>query len=105
MGDFAITVNGLVHTISCDDGQEPRLLRLAQLVDTRVAEFVAAVGQIGEERLLLLAALRLADQLSDADEAMSAERGRGASALAAIVDTVDTLSARLEAIAARLESA
>jgi cell division protein ZapA len=105
VSDLAVTVNGHIHTISCDDGQEPRLRRLAQLVDARVGEFVAAVGQVGEARLLLLAALLLADQLSDAGEAVQAERGRQETALSAVADTVDALSSRLEAIAARLETA
>jgi cell division protein ZapA len=103
--DLVVTVNGHLHTITCDDGQEPRLRRLAQLVDARVGEFVAAVGQVGESRLLLLAALMLADQLADAGEAAAGERGRHEAALGAVADTVDGLSTRLEAIAARLESA
>jgi cell division protein ZapA len=103
--DLVVTVNGHLHTVSCDDGQEPRLRRLAQQVDARVGEFAAAVGQVGESRLLLLAALLLADQLSDAGEAVEGERTRHEMALSAVAETVDQLSARLEAIAARLETA
>jgi cell division protein ZapA len=103
--DLPLTINGSLHTVSCDDGQEPRLRRLAQIVEARIGEFVAAVGQVGEARLLLLAALTLADQLTDAGEAVQGERNRRETALATVADTVDGLAARLEAIAARLEAA
>ena len=45
-------VNGRSFAILCDDGQEPRIRRLAQYVDGKVAEFVGSVGQVGEARLL-----------------------------------------------------
>jgi cell division protein ZapA len=69
MGQVTVPVNGRSYTISCDDGQEGRIRRLAQYVDAKVGEFVGTVGQVGEARLLLLAALVIADELSDANEA------------------------------------
>ena len=105
MGEVALTVNGHPHTLTCDDGQEARLRRLAQLVDARVGDFVATVGQVGEARLLLMAALTFVDQLADAAEAAQIEKNRGEAALSAAADGVDGLAARIEAIAARLETA
>ena len=78
MGQVSVPVNGRSFTISCDDGQEPRIRRLAQYVDAKVSEFVGSVGQVGEGRLLLLAALTIADELSDANEALQRERSRAA---------------------------
>ena len=74
MGQVTVPVNGRSFTITCDDGEEPRIRRLAQYVDAKVAEFVARVGQVGEARLLLLAALVIADELSDANDALKANR-------------------------------
>jgi cell division protein ZapA len=74
MGQVTVPVNGRSFTITCDDGEEPRIRRLAQYVDAKVAEFVARVGQVGEARLLLLAALVIADELSDAKDALKASR-------------------------------
>src|SRR5215472_756538 len=54
MSQVAVTVNGRPYKITCDDGQEPRIRRLAQYVDGRVGEFVKGIGQVGEARLLLL---------------------------------------------------
>ena len=76
MGQVSVPVNGRSYALSCDDGQETRIRRLAQYVDAKVAEFVGSVGQVGEARLLLLAALVIADELSDANDALEEERNR-----------------------------
>ena len=104
MPDLSLTVNNHLHTISCEAGQEPRLRRLAQLVDARIGDFVATIGQAGEARLLLLAALTLADQLADTGEAAQSERGRHEASLAAVAGTIEALASRLEAIAVELET-
>ena len=61
MGQVSVLVNGRNFTITCDDGQEARTRRLAQYVDTKVGQFAASVGQVGEAKLLLLAALAIAE--------------------------------------------
>jgi cell division protein ZapA len=76
MGQVSVPVNGRSYAITCDDGQETRIRRLAQYVDAKVAQFVGSVGQVGEARLLLLAALVIADELSDANDALERERNR-----------------------------
>src|SRR5215471_3847584 len=76
MGQVSLTINGRPFALTCDDGQEARIRRLGQYVDAKVAEFVKNVGQVGEARLLLLAALILADELADANEALRLERKR-----------------------------
>ena len=111
MSEVAVTVNGRPYNITCDDGQEPRIRRLAQYVDARVGEFAKSIGQVGEGRLLLLAALVIADELSDANEALQQEQSRVRSAETKSADAADAaasgvhgIAQRIEAIAARLES-
>jgi cell division protein ZapA len=111
MGQVAVTVNGRPFKMACDDGQEPRIRRLGQYVDARVAEFVRRVGQAGEARLLLLAAIAVADELSDANEALAQEKSRGraaeaeaAAAADAAASGVHAIAQRIEALAARLET-
>ena len=74
MGQVSVPVNGRNFTITCDDGQEARTRRLAQYVDAKVGQFAASVGQVGEAKLLLLAALAIADELADANEARERKR-------------------------------
>ena len=111
MGQVVVKVNGRDFALSCADGQEPRIRRLAQYIDARVAEFTKTVGQVGEARLLLLAAITVADELSDANEALQQEQSRARAAEIEAGDMADaaaggihTLARRIEAIAARLES-
>jgi cell division protein ZapA len=111
MSQVGVTVNGRPYKITCDDGQEPRIRRLAQYVDARIGEFVKSIGQVGEARLLLLAALVIADELSDANEALQQERSRVRAAEAEAAEAADAaasgvhgIAQRIEALAARLET-
>ena len=108
MGEVNVLVNGRSFTITCDDGEEPRIRRLAY---AKVAEFVASIGQAEEARLLVLAALVIADELSDANEALQQERNRARAADAERIAAADAaasgihgMAERIEAIAARLET-
>lgn len=111
MSQVSVTVNGHPYKIACDDGQEPRIRRLAQYVDARVGEFVRNVGQVGEARLLLLAALVIADELSDANEALQQEQSRyraaeieAGDAADGVANGIHGIAQRIEAIAARMET-
>ena len=77
----------------------------------RSAGFAKGLGQVGDARLLLLAALVIADELSDANEALQQERSRARAAEAeaeaagdAAASGVHGIAQRIEAIAARLET-
>lgn len=115
MGQVTVKVNGRDFALSCADGQEPRIRRLAQYVDAKIGEFTKAIGQVGEARLILLAALVIADELSDANEALQQERSRGRSgggpgdepsegAAQGAASGIRSAATRIEAIAARIET-
>jgi cell division protein ZapA len=106
MGQVVVKVNGRDFALSCPDGEEPRIRRLAQYVDGKTADFVKALGQVGEARLILLAAIVIADELSDANEKLEGARG-GAPPTAAGEEAaadIRSLAERIEGIAARLET-
>lgn len=65
MGQVTVRVGGYSHPVSCEDGQEAHLVSLAGEVDRRIASVKSIGGQFGESRLLLLAALLLADEVHD----------------------------------------
>ena len=112
MGQVVVKVNGRDFALSCVDGQEPRTRRLAQYVDAKIGEFTKTIGQVGEARLILLAALVIADELSDANEALLQERNRqragggggGGEPGEAAASGIRGMAERIEAIAARLET-
>jgi cell division protein ZapA len=61
-----VMVNSRAYTIACDDGEEDHLRELATHVDDKVKELLGSVGQVGETRLLLMAALLIADEHHEA---------------------------------------
>ena len=66
MGEVAVTIGGRRYPVSCDDGQEEHVAKLAAYVDRRAQELSETVGRVGEVRLLLMACLVIADELADA---------------------------------------
>lgn len=104
MAQVTVTINNRRYEIACDDGQEAHLTRLAQSLNERVNELTAAVGQIGDSRLLVMANLLVADELSEAHAELDAHRGDGKEpAAAAAIPELERLADRIEAIAEKLE--
>ncbi len=100
MAKAEIKLRGRLFSIACAPGQEGRIERLGDLLDRRVTEIAAAVGNIGEERLLLITALALLDELDSALRKPSDDRDAGLRAARAL----ETAAERVEALAARLEA-
>jgi len=109
MAQVNVTIKGRAYQIACDDGQEQHLAALAAYVDQRVGELTAAMGQIGDARLLVMVSLLIADELADAQAAGAAgvpqSAALPASAEATLADGIEALARRIEEIAARLEAA
>lgn len=109
MSQVEIRVNGRDYRVTCEDGQEERLQHLSAYFDRHVTALSAELGQIGDARLMLLAALTVCDELfeaknriADLDEAgapMDAETVGGASR------AVEAAATRVREIAERLEQA
>ena len=66
MSHVNVTINGRQYRMACEEGQESRLLRLAENLETRVASLRGKFGEIGDQRLTVMAALTVADELVDA---------------------------------------
>jgi cell division protein ZapA len=72
MGEVAITVNGRSYRFQCGDGEEARFRELAAYVMSRMDGLKREHGNIGEERLLLMTALMITDDLWDATSSEAA---------------------------------
>jgi cell division protein ZapA len=102
-----VMVNGRAYTIACDEGEEEHLRQLAAMVDAKAQEVLSSVGQVGDARLLLMAALLIADEHHGGTED-AADRHAGhvakAKELEARVEAVEKRAAAvLEQAAARVE--
>jgi cell division protein ZapA len=109
-----IMVNNRAYTIACDDGEEEHLKELAAHVDTKAREVLGSVGQVGDARMLLMAALLIADEHHDMSGKVAADDGnsekhtlhlRAEQAEGDAADALESAAKRLEDIAARLADA
>lgn len=76
MGQVLITLNGRSYRFECGDGEEARLKELAAYVMSRLDGIKREHGNIGEERLLLMTALLIADDLWDATSGDAVTTGK-----------------------------
>ena len=60
------TINGRQYRMACEEGQEVRLLKLAENLQQRVESLRGKFGEIGDASLTLMAALTACDELGDA---------------------------------------
>ena len=110
MAQVAVTINGRGYQIACDDGQEEHLRTLAASIDRRVGELVAAMGQVGDNRLLVMASLLVADELSEVSSELKDLKSQIADGANVSADTekrvealIDRMAGRIESVAGRLE--
>ena len=100
MGQVVVNMNGHHYTIGCADGDEGRLQILSEEMDKRMSSLVAAVGQVGDARLLVMLCLLLLDEMEEGRDGKPApSRGDAAAATA-----MESLAARMESLAERLEA-
>jgi cell division protein ZapA len=67
MAELAVMIDGRVYRVACDDGEEVRLGDLAQLVDAKISALRQRFGEIGDQRLIVMAAITLADERAEAN--------------------------------------
>ena len=68
MSHVNVTINGRQYRMACEEGQETRLLKLAESLETRLQGLRGKFGQIGDARLTVMAALTVCDELLDAGQ-------------------------------------
>jgi cell division protein ZapA len=68
MNHINVTINGRQYRMACEEGQEARLLKLAESLESRIASLRGKFGEIGDARLTVMAALTVCDELTDASQ-------------------------------------
>lgn len=116
MPQVSVTINGRQFRMACEDGEEEHLLRLAEDLDTRITRLRARFGEIGDTRLTVMAALTIADELSETKEKLQrlepeltalkdasiASAERADTTHTAIVAALNAAAERIESITRRL---
>ena len=105
MPQVSVTINGRQFRMACEDGQEPRLLRLAEDLDARIANLRTRFGEIGDTRLTVMAALTVADELAEVKERLQRLEPELATLQDASVVSADRSQATQTAVVAALNAA
>lgn len=103
MPEVDVVINGRGYRIACEAGQEARLGELAHQVDDRIRGLVSTLGNVGDDRLLVMASLLIADDLADASAALSAEGAQAEAREAAVAEEIEAFARRVEGVADALE--
>jgi cell division protein ZapA len=105
MSHINVTINGRQYRMACEEGQEARLLRLAENLETRIGGLRGKFGEIGDARLTVMAALTVCDELLDANSRIRALEEELAALRDVRVAASDRARATQIAVAAALNSA
>ena len=65
MSQVAVTINGKSYRMACDAGEENHLYELAQKLDGYVSHLKGSFGEIGDQRLTIMAGIMVVDELSE----------------------------------------
>jgi cell division protein ZapA len=118
MGQVSIMVAGRSYRMSCDDGEEEHLEELGRRFDSAIDELRAGFGEIGDQRLTVMAAVLMTDRLDEAEkriraleEELEQVQGSGKSASqryenmhARLARGLDNAARRIEGLAGRLDA-
>ena len=99
MAQVTVKINGRHYDISCDNGEEAHVKLLSEYVNGKVDELVSNIGQVGDSRLLVLASLLIADELSELSEELNKVKKKKIE-----IDQNTLATADLELMVARIES-
>jgi cell division protein ZapA len=116
MSQISVTINGRQFRMACETGEEARLTRLAEDLDARIATLRARFGEIGDTRLTVMAALAIADELSEVkeklqrlepelatlQEASVVSADRAEATQAAVITALNAAAERIESLTRRL---
>jgi cell division protein ZapA len=105
MSQVNVTINGRQFRMACEDGEEDHLQQLAADLDQRIVRLRERFGEIGDTRLTVMAALTLADELSETKSKLERIEPEFTTLQDASVVSADRAQATQAAIAAALNAA
>jgi cell division protein ZapA len=115
LGEVSVTLNGRTYRLECGAGEEAHLIALAEYLGSHVDTMKRKFGQVGDDRLILMASLMVTDELwevrrqmqevksamtelrrdkSVADESAKSRRADVADAIGAAADRLEMLNER-----------
>jgi cell division protein ZapA len=118
MSQVSVTINGRQFRMACEDGQEGHLMNLARDLDVRIEGLRTKFGEIGDTRLTVMAALTVADALSETgarikrledevaaiQDARALDADRAKTVQAAVAAALSAAAERIESVTRKLNA-
>ena len=76
MANINVKFNNKDYLLSCDDGQEESLKKLTLFLDKKYSELKEKLGNIGENKLLLITTIQLIDEYFDLKQKITKQKNR-----------------------------
>lgn len=97
MSEVSVEINGRKYRMACEDGQEDHLRNLADRFNRHVGSFKGDFGEIGDNRLTVMAGIAVMDVLAETERQLEEAR----SELAELTQAGEALAAENEALESR----
>ncbi len=111
MPEVNVEINGRKYRMACEEGQQAHLIGLAARFNEQVEALKGAVGEIGDNRLTVMAGIAVVDELAEAERRIKALETevtvltRAGQEVAAEIETLEErFAAKLDEAARKLES-
>lgn len=72
MPEVNVEINGRKYRMACEEGQQTHLIGLAERFNAQVEGLKGAVGEIGDNRLTVMAGIAVVDELAEAERRIRA---------------------------------
>lgn len=100
MAEVSVKFNNQTYHLACQDGEEERLSRLADYVDSKADFLKDRMGVVTDTRLLLMTAILIADELDDTQGGETTAKGpeneRMGQALHKAINRIEDMARTLE---------
>jgi cell division protein ZapA len=100
-----LTVNGRIYRMACEDGEEEHVEELGRRFNAAVDELRGALGEIGDQRLMVMAGILMTDRLNDAERRLMLAEDAVKTQRDSRADTAMRLDAREQDFAESLRQA
>jgi cell division protein ZapA len=118
MAQVTVTIDGKAYRMACDEGQEDHLTDLAQRFDRYVSHLKGSFGEIGDQRITVMAGIMVIDELTELQKrvrGLESEIGtlrktrddaliKADKNDAALTGALSNLAERMESLASRLST-
>lgn len=109
MPQVSVEIDGKIYRMACGEGEEPHLESLAQRFDRTLQDLKGAFGQIGDQRLTVMAGITAMDRLDEAEKRISALEAKiavmdGPDRVdeAELADAIEAAAKRIDRLAQRM---